>query len=107
MPKRKSVSSINEGELFKKLSDRANFMPEDVIREVYFGLIKVIIGEFRDGKEVILPGLGKFRLVNMKDHKRVNIATGEAYVSDMRKIAFSGCAALKKYINQMTIKVRD
>ena len=107
MPKRKSCSSISEAELFKKLSDKANFIPEDTVKDIYYSLIKVIISEFRDGKEVILPGFGKFRLIEIKDYRRVNIATGKAYISDMRKIAFSGCVSLKKYINQMVIKKKD
>lgn len=103
--KTRNSNSIGEGELFAQLSRRSNSLPEDTVKEVYYGLIKVMIDQFKKGKEIILPGLGKFYLIERKDYKRFNFKTGVLTLkARMRKVVFVGCKAFKSYINEMEIK---
>lgn len=96
-------NAITEAELFTALSRRSNSLPEDTVREVYFGLVKVIVDQFRAGREVLLPRLGKFSLTE-HDYKRIDINTGAPCASRLRKVTFSGSLELRKYINNMDIK---
>ncbi len=103
----KKNNSINREDFFKALSSHSNYIPEAAAREVYYGLVRLIIKQFKEGREINLPDLGKFRLIVMKGHKKHNIATGATDIIDLRKIAFSGSIPFKKYINQMVLREKD
>ena len=103
--KKSKNNAIIESELFAEISKRSNFMPEVAVKEVYYGILKTIVGELRKGREVILPGLGKFSIAEVKQHKRTDISTGQVVcIENLRKLTFSGCTEIKKYINDMIIK---
>lgn len=96
---------MTEGEFFASLAKKANYLPEDTLRDVYYGLVKFIMAQFREGKQVNLPHLGRFTLAKIKGHKRRDINTGQMDEKDIRQIYFLGCAELKNYIQNMEVKV--
>jgi nucleoid DNA-binding protein len=100
----KKNNAKTEAELFDALVMRSNSLPLDTCKQVYYGLVKTMMDEFRNGREVNLPGLGRFALVEMKGHRYHDVTTGSIKIKDIRKIAFAGCVALKKYLNEMIIK---
>lgn len=97
---------ITEGELFAALARRSNSLPEDTVREVYYGLVKVIVDQFREGRDVNLPGLGRLHLTDARSSRSHNVATREEYVRHLRQVVFSSCKELKLYIAAMHVKER-
>ena len=100
----KKNNAKTEAELFDALAMRSNSLPVDTCKEVYYGLVKTLMDEFRNGREVNLPGLGRFALIDMKGHRYHDVNTNSTQVKDIRKIVFAGCRGLKKYVNEMIIK---
>ena len=101
--KKSKNNSISEGDLFLELSKRSNSLPESTVKEVYYGLIKVIIDQFRAGRDITLPGLGKF-YISESNTRLYNINTKTSYSAKLRKVVFLACGSFKKYINEMIIK---
>ncbi len=101
---KKKANSISEEELFASLSHYANGLPDKTVRDVYYSLIKVIVNQFRRGKDINLPKLGTFYVVEKKNIPLTNLNTGEKYRKNIRVITFTGCKAIKKYISSMDIR---
>lgn len=101
--KKSPYKAISEDELFTAISRRANSIPENVVRDVYYSLINTIREEFRQGREIVLGGLGKL-FIYEQNLKHINFKTGMGEVRTIKKIQFSGDEGLKKYINEVEIK---
>lgn len=97
-------NSISEGELFAALSRRSNSLNADVCKEVYYGLVKVIVDQFRAGKDIILPGLGKMYLNKRPGRNSRNINTKALeWIPEKNEVAFKVAKPLREYIHSITI----
>lgn len=99
-------NSITEADMFRALSLRSNALPEDVCRDVYYGLIKMIVDQFRNGRDIILPGLGKLYVVHRKASKGMNINKGQVEMRPPHNdVIFCTADSLKKYLNSININI--
>jgi len=97
-------NSITEDEMFRALSLRSNGLPENTCRDVYYGMVKMIVDQFRSGRDIILPGLGKLYVVQKKATKGLNIHTRMVEMRPARNdITFVGADSLKKYMNSIDL----
>jgi len=99
-------NSITEGEMFAALSKHSNYLPEGTVKDVYYGLLKVITEQFRAGKDIILPGLGKLYVIQKREqqHYNINLRKIDKILPPSRQVVFIMSDPFKKYINQMIIK---
>lgn len=100
----KKKKGITNEEFFERLVIRSNGLPKDVVKDVYYSILKVMMDELRDGKEIELPNFGNVRLIEIVGHRRKNVNTGEYMDTSFRKIGFSFHKNLKSYVNNMTIR---
>jgi len=97
-------NSISPDEFFRNLSIRANGMPEDSVRMVYYALLKVVVDQFRVGRDINMPGLGKLYVKQYKPSKGFNVNKGEIVIRKGHKeVEFVSADTLKKYINGIDI----
>lgn len=97
-------NSIGEDDLFLQLGIKSGGLPDDVCRNVYYGLVKVIVEQFRSGKDIILPGLGKMYMVEKKPSRGLDVSKGEVVMRPgHREIVWNTADSLKKYINTMEV----
>lgn len=76
MRKRKK-DTLTASELFTKVSERANYLNEEVVREVYYELVRVLVHELRTKKAVKMPDFGEFRITLHKERRARDANTKE------------------------------
>ena len=87
---------------FKDLTDKSNSYSEESVRDVYFGLVKLITEGFRSRATVELPHLGKFSLRERKGRFKGNVTTGEKeFLPATKEIKFEPFYAWKAYVRKM------
>ena len=65
-PIRRKDHRINKKEFFRLLAAECNYLDERTVREMYFGLVRVVKQELRQSKIARLPQLGDFGLIQQK-----------------------------------------
>jgi len=85
--------------LFNGVSKECNYLDPEIIKRVYVGLIRYILKQLGEGKKVVFPGFGNFRVTEYKERKIGNVNTGKSEVLPPTKvIKFSAANSLKEYI---------
>lgn len=98
----KSKKYLKPAELFEKISAKSNFTDPAMVAEVYYGLLKTITEELREGNTVRLPELGDFFVQNKKSMATYMFHTGGIMKRNNVKIVkFSACANIGKYFNAL------
>ena len=86
---------------FPDLSSCSNYLPEDSIKEVYYGLIKLIgIKLLKDGK-IDCPDLGEFVLHTYPVRNAFDIATKSVKVLPPKSVVrFRPCRKMKDHFHE-------
>lgn len=96
----KQEKPLNASQFFTKISERANYLNEEVVREVYYELIRVAVYELRTKKVVKFPDFGEFRVTLHKEHMARDVTTGAmALVPAYHIIKFKPDYKLKKFFH--------
>lgn len=90
---------MGNSKLFNGISNECNFVDPDLVKQVYIGLVRYMLKQLGEGKEVVFPDFGNFRITKYKERKIGNVNTGETEViAPTKVIKFSASKSLKKYI---------
>lgn len=102
-PEREAFKSLRaeltEDEFFDAVSRESNFLDPELVRKVYFGMVKAMTREIRNKKIVKLPGLGHFLMVPRVE-KRVGVHGGKI-VPAHHVLHFRPIDALKEYLRRV------
>lgn len=99
MPKKKIVA-LNKDDFFRKVSFGANFVSEDIIKDVYYSVIRVLGQELSAKGAVCLPEWGDFVLHKYKQRSALNVHTRRIELLPERSvIKFRPCQPLKKHFH--------
>jgi nucleoid DNA-binding protein len=83
---------------FSGLSAQSNYIPEDVVKEVYYGLIRLIGSTIKEKGKIDCPDLGTFVLHTHKARNAFNVKTGVTEFLGERKIVkFKTCRKMKEF----------
>ena len=97
-------NAMSEEEFFASVGMNANGLPEEVVRSVYFGMLKNIIEEFRKGREINLPKLGTVYLYPGRNVRIRNIHTGVIETHPRsNEIHFKANYRLNEYIKTLPL----
>ncbi len=90
---------MNKPELIKRIAENTG-QSQEVINEVLIGFVKVAVPAVRDeGEQVVLPGMGTFKLKETAAHKGINPSTKEKIdIAASRTIGFKPSANVKKVV---------
>ena len=90
---------MNKPELIKRIAENTG-QSQEVINEVLIGFVKVDVTAVRDeGEQVVLPGMGTFKLKETAAHKGINPSTKEKIdIAASRTIGFKPSANVKKVV---------
>ena len=90
---------MNKPELIKRIAENTG-QSQEVINEVLIGFVKVAVPGVRDeGEQVVLPGMGTFKLKETAAHKGINPSTKEKIdIAASRTIGFKPSANVKKVV---------
>lgn len=78
-------SKLSKEEFFAEISQLANFCDEELVRNVYYGMVKVISRQLRAGKSVKLPDWGEFYLLNSAPRQMAEVKSGRIISIGMKK----------------------
>lgn len=93
---------LKEDEFFQKISERCNYIGTDLIRDVYYSTVKVIVQELRHKGVARLPDFGDMVVTMHKERNSHDANTGSTYVVPKRRIIkFRTDYKLKKYLNYL------
>ena len=89
---------INEKEFFRLIAEQANYLDERLVREMYFGLVRVVTQELRSKNYARLPHLGDFGFIEQKSRPawlgRVHVRIGPRMV-----LKFYVCEKMRRYFS--------
>lgn len=87
---------------FKNLTDRSGAYSEESVRNVYFGLVKLITDGFRAGAVVELPHIGKFSVRTRVARFKGNPWGGEKqFMQATKEVKFDPNYIFRKYVRGM------
>jgi nucleoid DNA-binding protein len=96
----KKTKPLNASAFFTKISERANYLNEEVVREVFYEMIRVAVYELRTKKIVKLPDFGEFKVTLHKEHMTRDVTTGQmTRIPPYHIIKFSPDYKLKKFFH--------
>ena len=85
-------------EFFTKISQRANYLNEDVVREVYYEMVRVMVHKMKQDGVVSMPDFGDFSLILHKERASRNVNTGNIdHLPSYYTVKFSVSKKLKEY----------
>jgi len=88
--------------LYRNISKRVNYIDENLVKNVYYAIIKEILANLKDFSGIRLPDFGKFEIIVHKERRIGKIRTKELVVVPPTKlIKFYPCEKLKNYIKKM------
>lgn len=100
-PSEKKENCLSEDEFFTEISARANYLPPETIRQVYYAMVKLLVAEVKTHGRVIMPDLGTLLLKYSKSRRSININTGKIEVLPEKKsLKLQPDHKLKRYFNQ-------
>ena len=90
----------SETDFFLALSQNSNYIPESTVRDVYFGLVNLMRGRFKNGQNLKLPGIGKFRRMEIRGQRQFNFKVGAvvSVLTARQQVVFNMCDSLKKFV---------
>ena len=92
-------AELTEDEFFEAVSREANHLDPELIRSVYFGMIKAMAREIRNKRIVKLPGLGHFLMVPRV--KKVVGVQGGRVIPAHHVLHFRPVDALREYLRRV------
>ena len=92
------MKSIKTDEFFRLVAVNSGISDLDVIKRVFYGMIKTISRELRNNKIINLPDWGKFFLKVHKSRKSTNVNTGKPMIiPDTNVLKFVADYKVKEY----------
>ena len=85
---------------FKELSANSNYLPDDVVNLVYYGLLKMIGARLKKRGKINCPDLGVFETYVRKPHMFLEVRTRIPKVLPEKTIVkFRTCRKMKTYFH--------
>jgi nucleoid DNA-binding protein len=81
----KEKKELNREEFFSEISQLANFCDVELVRNVYYGMIKVMSRQLKAGKRIKLPDWGRFYLHNAVPRRIVDYRSKQIISLGMKK----------------------
>ena len=101
----KFISGLkNSHTFYSNLAIESGYNDLDMVKNVYRGIMRMVARDLKDGKEVELPGFGKFRVIMFKERNVRNIKNGETYmVKAVPTVKFKAYKRLKEFVRKNSI----
>lgn len=97
---KKKIKVLPKEEFFAEISSRANYINPDIIKDIYYALLKTIVKELREKGAVEMPDLGVFVEHKHKARMALNVCTRVVtFLPEKSTIKFKTCDKLKKYFH--------
>lgn len=96
--------SISPDEFFNKVSSSCNYIDSNLVKDVYYAIIKAASQELRDKKVINLPDFLLIRLDEQKARRALNVNNGIFYtIPPMYKLNSVFDYKIKKYFSSLKI----
>lgn len=74
------LTAAEQDQFFLRLASNCHYLPENIIRQVYYGLLKTIIVDLVRKKQIEMPDFGSLKVVEQAPRRISNVNTGEKQV---------------------------
>jgi nucleoid DNA-binding protein len=105
MANRKKVSKYNflkQTELWEKISERLNYIDQELVESVYRELIRIVVQELRHHGMVRMPDFGDFTMVYHKERVSRDVNSGlMVRLPPKKTVKFSPDYKLKEYFRSL------
>ena len=99
LPARVSKYFMDKDYIFKRISEKCNYIDPKLAKDMYYGTIKAIISELRKNGKVTLPDFGRFKIHDYKSKSLIDINTGlKRTIPETKIMIFEVSGKLKSYI---------
>lgn len=91
---------------WQKISGKSNYIDPEVVKKVYYGLVKAIVADLRNNGKCWLPDWGEFRLIQRTPRIVKNPKYGDTYMDAITVVRFDPDYKLKDYFKNLNINQR-
>jgi len=93
--------NITPKKFFDRLSEKNGYADPQTMEDYYYGMVKVIVDELKNGGSVRLPDFGEFKITTMKARKIMNVNTGvHDNLPACKVLKFIPCIKIRDYIKK-------
>jgi len=98
---KKKRNRISKSDFFRRYAEKLNYADPESLKPAYYALLRLILEELKDRKEIKLPDFGIFRLKRTKSREIIGaLNLGKIRIPEMDLVKFKGSEMLKKYFNR-------
>lgn len=95
---KEDLTFLSEDDFFNTLAERCNYINTDLVKEVYYELIKLTTQQLRKQGSIRYPVFGDFILKYKKPRELISVHNGQRMTIPMRKVVkFTPSPKLRKY----------
>jgi len=99
---KKTLSNRETRDLFNKIAVESGVSSVDIVKRVYYGMIRVIGSDLRAKMFIVLPGWGKFRVHRQKERRYGDLRTKEVKTAPATNIIkYVPDNRLKEYVKSL------
>lgn len=85
--------------IFEKMQNRIGHTNEQLVKNVYYILIKIILEGLKYDGKIVLPDFGEFSVMVWKERDvKIN---GVSHIPAIKVVKFKACNKLKKYVRDL------
>lgn len=108
MPNKRKFVVLPREEFFSSVAAKANYVSGESVKDIYYGLLRVIIQELRERGAVNLPDFGDIVIHRHKARMSHDLQTDSmVMLPEKSTIKFRPCKELKKYFHIVGAKNKD
>jgi nucleoid DNA-binding protein len=97
------LNLMEDKEFFAMISQRCNYISEDLVKEFYYAMVKLISQELQHNGSVRLPALGDFILHYHKERNLRSVANGQIIrIPAKKNIKFSPNQGLRRFFHDLS-----
>lgn len=94
----KKIKTLKPDDFFSQIAASANYLSVDIVKEVYYGMLRVMGRNLRTNGATEMPDFGVFVLHKHKARNSYDLKTGLIVrLPEKNTIKFKPCGKLKEY----------
>jgi len=98
-------STIKPEEFFRQVALRAGIAELKTVKNIYYGMLKVLTSGIRGSHSIVAPDWGEFRLTVYKPRRALNVGTMKVEMLPTKPtVKFTPDYKLKKYFQSLVVE---
>ena len=100
---KKEMNLMSNQEFFAKIAEKCNYISEELVKDVYYELVRLTSNELRHNGAIRYPDLGDFYIKYRKEKVVRNVSDGKLIKMPPQKVVkFTASHKIQKYFASLS-----